>query len=53
MGKIVICERFIVSSLVYQGYARGLGERQVQEINDFAVGEVSPDITFLFDVKAK
>ncbi|MDY2986763.1 MAG: dTMP kinase [Peptoniphilus sp.] len=51
MGKIVICERFIVSSLVYQGYARGLGERQVQEINDFAVGEVSPDITFLFDVK--
>lgn len=51
MGKIVICERFIVSSLVYQGYARGLGEENVQAINDFAIGQVSPDITFLFDVK--
>lgn len=50
-GNIVICERFIVSSLIYQGYARGLGEKAVQEINDFAVGGIVPDITFLFDVK--
>lgn len=51
--KIVICERFIISSLVYQGFARGLGESDVLSINEFAVGGVSPDITFLFDVKGR
>ena len=45
-GKVVICDRFIDSSLAYQGYGRGLGDA-VGIINGFAVGSMMPDITFL------
>lgn len=45
-GKIVICDRFVDSSIAYQGYGRGLGEA-VKIINDFAVKECVPDVTFL------
>ena len=48
-GKIVICDRFVDSSLVYQGYARGLGE-DVKTINDMAIKGAIPDITFLIMV---
>ena len=48
-GKIVICDRFVDSSLVYQGYARGLGE-DVKTINDMAIKGAVPDITFLIMV---
>ncbi|OZI12143.1 dTMP kinase [Bacillaceae bacterium SAS-127] len=50
-GDIVLCDRFIDSSLAYQGYARGLGMEEVFEINRFAVDEVMPDLTLLFDVR--
>jgi len=46
-GDIVICDRFIDSSIVYQGYGRKLG-RQVETINQFAIAGHMPDITFLF-----
>ena len=36
-GKIVLCDRFIDSSLAYQGYARGLGMDEVYKVNDFAI----------------
>lgn len=49
-GKIVICDRFIDSSLAYQGYARGLGVDEVLGINEFAIGKRLPDITILFDL---
>lgn len=49
-GKIVLCDRFIDSSLAYQGYARGLGIDEVYGINKFAIGEVMPDLTFYFDI---
>lgn len=49
--KIVLCERFVLSSIAYQGYGRGLGEKDVKMINDFATGNIKPDITFLFDTK--
>jgi dTMP kinase len=49
-GKIVLCDRFIDSSLAYQGYARGLGMDEVYSINQFAIGEFMPDITFYFDI---
>lgn len=49
-GKIVICDRFIDSSLAYQGFARGLGIKQVYEINRFAIGDCMPDFTVYFDV---
>ncbi|GLC90371.1 dTMP kinase [Lysinibacillus piscis] len=49
-GKIVICDRFIDSSLAYQGYARGIGMEEVLAINEFAIGKKLPDMTILFDL---
>lgn len=49
--KIVLCDRFIDSSLAYQGYARGLGIKEVLKINQFAIGNIMPDITILFDIE--
>lgn len=45
-GKIVISDRFIDSSIVYQGYARGLGD-DVSLVNNIAIGDCIPDATFL------
>lgn len=45
-GKIVICDRFVDSSIAYQGYGRGLGQA-VKTINDFAIDGCMPDLTFL------
>ena len=44
-GQIVICDRFIDSSLAYQGYARGLGIEEVFRINEFAIEGHFPDAT--------
>ena len=49
-NKIVLCDRYIDSSLAYQGYARALGFDFVLSINRYAV-EHMPDITFYIDVK--
>ncbi|MBD7914341.1 dTMP kinase [Clostridium sp. Sa3CUN1] len=49
-NKIVLCDRFIFSSLAYQGYAREIGVNEIFEINKFAVGEYMPDLNILFDV---
>lgn len=49
-GKIVLCDRFIDSSLAYQGYARGLGIDEVLAINLFAIEQHMPDCTIFFDV---
>jgi dTMP kinase len=49
-GKMVLCDRFIDSSLAYQGHARGLGIDEVYAINRFAVGNCMPDWTLFFDV---
>lgn len=49
-GKIVLCDRFIDSSLAYQGYARGLGMEEVMTINSFAIGGTMPDVTIFFDI---
>jgi len=45
-GRTVICERFLDSSLAYQGAGRGLGVAAVRELNAWAVGRVAPDMTF-------
>lgn len=52
-GFIVLCDRFVDSSLAYQGYARGLGIDEVMSINKFAIGEYMPDISILFDIDPK
>lgn len=49
-GELVICDRFIDSSLAYQGYARGLGIDEVLEINQFAIDHQMPDLTLYLDV---
>ena len=49
-GKIVICERFIDSSLAYQGYGREIGFDQVLAINEFAINGLFPDLTLYLDV---
>ncbi|MGX1191505.1 dTMP kinase [Metabacillus sp. SLBN-84] len=49
-GKLIICDRFIDSSLAYQGYARGIGTEEVYSINLFAIDGVMPDLTIYFDI---
>lgn len=49
-GKTVICDRFMDSSVAYQGYGRGLGDC-VREINEIAVKGCRPDVTFFMDLK--
>ncbi|MHB1485502.1 MAG: dTMP kinase [Saccharofermentanales bacterium] len=49
-GKIVLCDRFIDSSVAYQGYGRQIGRRVVDELNNYAIGKTLPDLTFLFDL---
>ena len=49
-GKIILCDRFVDSSLAYQGYARGLGVDEIFTINKFAIGETMPDVTIFIDV---
>ena len=46
-GRVVVCDRFLDSSLAYQGAARGLGVEQVRRVNEFATGGLEPDLTFL------
>ena len=49
-GKIVIIDRFIDSSVAYQGYARGIDVADVETINNFATDGLWPDLTVYFDV---
>lgn len=49
-GKTVICDRYVDSSIVYQGVARNLGKTEVKMINDFAINGCMPDLTLFFDL---
>ena len=49
-GKVVVSDRFLDSSLAYQGAARGLGVEAVERINRFATGDLVPDLTFLLAI---
>jgi len=49
-GFIVLCDRFIDSSLAYQGFARGIGMDEVYSINTFAIDNRMPDATLYFDI---
>ncbi|PNZ26969.1 thymidylate kinase [Staphylococcus petrasii] len=48
--KIVLCDRYIDSSLAYQGYARGIGIEEVKKLNDFAINGLYPDVTIYLDI---
>ena len=52
-GVVVLCDRFVDSSLAYQGYARGLGIDAIMSINEFAIEGYMPDISILFDIYPK
>ena len=50
-GKVVICDRYLDSSLAYQGGARGLGIDNILNVNLFATENTWPDLTLLFDIE--
>lgn len=50
-GKIVICDRFVDSSIAYQGVGRGVGYDKVKQINDLITGEIKPDLTLYFEIE--
>ncbi|MDD6302660.1 MAG: dTMP kinase [Bacillales bacterium] len=50
-GKIVICDRYLDSSLSYQGYARGLGIDEILNVNMYATEGTYPNLTLLFDIE--
>lgn len=50
-GEIVISDRFVDSSLAYQGQGRGLGIEEIESINNFATENLQPDLTIFLDVK--
>ena len=49
-GKIVVSDRFADSTIVYQGYGRGLDPKLLRELNDVAVSGCWPDLTILLDI---
>jgi dTMP kinase len=52
-GKVVLCDRFLDSTTVYQGVGRRIASEPVQMINNFAVGTMMPDITVVIDLPAE
>ena len=52
-NKIVLCDRYIDSSLAYQGYARGIGIEEVKQLNDFAINGLYPDLTIYLDITGR
>lgn len=49
-GKIIVCDRFVDSSIAYQGAARGLGVEKIMGINEAALHGIMPDMTLFFDL---
>lgn len=49
-GKMVICDRFVYSSMVYQGIGRGLGVERIKSINEAALDGLEADLTFMITI---
>lgn len=49
-GKIVVCDRYADSSVVYQGIARGLGKKEIETLNNFSTCNLVPDLTIFLDI---
>lgn len=52
-GKVVLCDRFLDSTTVYQGVGRRIASEPVHMINEFAVGKMMPDVTVIIDIPAE
>ena len=50
-GEVVLCDRYLDSSIAYQGYARGIGREAVLAMNRYAVEKCLPDVTFFLDYR--
>ncbi|HCV99967.1 MAG TPA: dTMP kinase [Acidimicrobiaceae bacterium] len=51
-GRDVVSDRYVASSIAYQGHGRGLGAGSVTEVNEFATGGLAPDLVVLIEVAA-
>lgn len=52
-GKVVLCDRFVDSSIAYQGAGRGIGVEEIATLNRFATEDLTPDMTLYLDVDAQ
>ena len=52
-GKVVISDRFAMSSVAYQGHGRGVPIEQVKQLNEIAIEGIEPDVTFFLDIDLK
>ncbi|MBI5415474.1 MAG: dTMP kinase [Candidatus Omnitrophica bacterium] len=51
-GMVVLCDRFLDSTIAYQGYGNGVDIGWIRRLGRFATGGVTPDLTFVFDIEA-
>lgn len=51
-GKLVLCDRYIDSTMAYQGYARGIDFEIIEDLNQVATGGLKPELTILFDLES-
>lgn len=49
-GYVVLCDRFALSTVAYQGYGRGIDLEEINAVNQLAVGNYTPDLTLVFDI---
>ena len=52
-GRMVVCDRYFDATLVYQGYARGLDKGLIRELHRLVCGNLTPDLTLLFDLEPR
>ena len=52
-GKTILCDRYVDSSIAYQGAGRGLGEQEIWQINQFAIDGLMPDLTIYLDIESE
>lgn len=50
-GKIILCDRWLTSSLAYQGEGRKLGDKNIMAINDFGIDGLRPDVEFILNIE--
>lgn len=52
-GKVILCDRYVDSTLAYQGYARGVDTEEILKLNNIVAKNLMPDLTFVFDVSTE
>ncbi|WP_294545148.1 dTMP kinase [uncultured Limosilactobacillus sp.] len=52
-GKVILCDRYVDSSIAYQGAGRGLGEENIWRINQFAIDGLMPELTIYLDIDSE